>query len=54
MFYILRGRAIFECEGVEREVGAGDCAVIPEGQIHRQYNPFDHSVEWVYFGVATD
>lgn len=54
VFYILSGKAIFEISEEELIVEPGDCITIEPGEIHRQANPFDEQVEWLYFGIATD
>lgn len=54
VFYIQKGRAIFEINGIAHEVNSGKCITIEPGELHRQSNPFDEDVSWVYFGIATD
>lgn len=34
LFVILRGRVLFEADGVEMEAGAGDTVLIPPGTVH--------------------
>ena len=53
VFYILEGRAVFECGGVTAEVSTGDCISIPAGSTHKQSNPFNDPVTWIYWGIAT-
>ncbi len=54
VFYIQKGKAIFEINGTSHEVGAGKCITIEPGELHKQYNPFETDVHWFYFGIATD
>lgn len=54
VFYIQKGKAIFEINGIEYEVNSGKCITIEPGELHRQSNPFKEEVHWIYFGIATD
>jgi quercetin dioxygenase-like cupin family protein len=54
VFYILSGKAIFQVSGEDMMVETGDCLTIEPGEVHKQSNPFDEQVEWLYFGIATD
>ena len=54
VFYIQEGKAEFIIEGKKLIVEPGDCITIELGEDHSQSNPYDESVTWLYFGVATD
>jgi mannose-6-phosphate isomerase-like protein (cupin superfamily) len=54
VFYVHSGKAVFVVNGKEFEVRAGDCVTIEPNDEHRQYNPFDTDVTWLYFGIAVD
>lgn len=53
VFFVQKGKAIFEINGQSHEVNAGKCITIEPGELHRQYNPFEEEVHWIYFGIAT-
>lgn len=53
VFYITKGKALFSTPQEDREVTAGDVVTIPAGETHKQSNPFDEDVAWIYFGVVT-
>ncbi|MFX0555961.1 cupin domain-containing protein [Maribacter sp. CXY002] len=54
VFYIQKGKVIFEVNGVEHELTSGHCITIAPGELHAQTNPFEEDVSWTYFGIATD
>lgn len=54
VFYILKGKAMFVVEGKKHILEKQECLVLEPGELHSQSNPYHESVEWVYFGVATD
>lgn len=54
VFLITSGKAIFEVKKDKILVEEGDCITIEAGEIHRQSNPFDKKVTWLYFGVSTE
>lgn len=54
VFYIQSGKAEFVVNGEAVTVFPGDCIVIEQGEKHFQHNPFENSVTWLYFMVATD
>jgi len=54
VFYIQKGKAIFEVNGTQHELTEGQCITIAPGELHSQSNPFTTEVHWIYFGIATD
>jgi quercetin dioxygenase-like cupin family protein len=44
VLYVLEGRLRHSVDGVERDLGPGDCAITPRGVTHGFTNPFDATV----------
>lgn len=54
VFYIQKGKAVFEVNGEKHILEPGHCITIAPGEKHAQSNPYDEEVTWTYFGIATD
>lgn len=54
VFFIQKGKAIFEVNGEKHVLSEGNCITIEPGELHAQSNPFDIDVSWTYFGIAID
>ncbi len=50
VFYFESGRGVFECEGTEFEIGAGDILIVDAGVRHRQHP--DKEDPLIYYGFA--
>lgn len=44
VLYVLEGKLRHSVDGVERDLGPGDCAFTPKGAVHGFSNPFDETV----------
>jgi quercetin dioxygenase-like cupin family protein len=44
VLYVLEGRLRHSIDGVERDLGPGDCAFTPKGAVHGFSNPFTETV----------
>lgn len=52
VFYIQKGKAEFTVEEEVLLLEPGHCITIEAGEVHKQANPFNEDVEWVYFGIG--
>ena len=44
VLYVLEGRLRHSIDGVQRDLGPGDCAFTPRGAVHGFSNPFEETV----------